>query len=569
MKAFTLALLLAALPALTADDPHAGHMAGGELKHGRYVGWIELEDAKERLALTADFFLESPEDFTQFPSLNALFKMSLGGYNTKEYVTEIFTDLRYDFDNGALTLDEPANDLVMTTEIHTMGSSTFIMGDVFIRSSAVSGKLYLKYDTDEPGDDEPGSDEPGAGDDEPGAEPEAPFVPLLEGQYEGLCGKERSVMQIQTVRGLKTLPQTEHESTGLTRYYGVVGRLGSRDSLYCKGAPKNVSCMVRNYEGGSYNLFQGKLLLTGATQTDECTLKQGRLQCQVRLSSETVSCDLKKAPVIEKALFHGRTFRLSPTADQTKELPAAAPPKNAALTAAVKGVFTGYLHNETTNRYQLLRLHSTPFSFTDNPHNPNQMMVSTTASLYLGGDASGPFITQRYEPRSFYIRPGFTLSGKSTDSFLAITDWKQGYVRGVWYSHAFGRVGTFELVKGAVPALPQGTKALRAFTGEFEGGNRWFRLNFPAQPNDLTDHLIRFTGSYQPLVGITATKNISAGAFDPYTGMLGWVIEKEDRTTFASGLVGDDGNAQVYWPPAPSVFGAQMHDFALEAYKRK
>lgn len=129
-----------------AADPHAGHAAGGELKHGRYVGWIQFDDHSERLALTADFFLESPEDFTQFPSLNAIFKMSLGGYNSDEYMTETFTDLRYDFDNGGLTLDEPANDLVMTSEVHTMGSSTLIMGEVFIRSSAVSGKLYLKYE---------------------------------------------------------------------------------------------------------------------------------------------------------------------------------------------------------------------------------------------------------------------------------------------------------------------------------------------------------------------------------------------------------------------------------------
>lgn len=70
------ALLIVSFPA------HAA-----QLKHGRYVGWIELEEKKVRLAVVADIFLESPEDLTQFPRVNAAFRINLGGYNTHEYIT--------------------------------------------------------------------------------------------------------------------------------------------------------------------------------------------------------------------------------------------------------------------------------------------------------------------------------------------------------------------------------------------------------------------------------------------------------------------------------------------------
>ena len=54
-------------PSLTQD--------AAELKHGRYIGWIEFTERKERIAVVVEFFLESPEDLTKFPGLNAVFKL--------------------------------------------------------------------------------------------------------------------------------------------------------------------------------------------------------------------------------------------------------------------------------------------------------------------------------------------------------------------------------------------------------------------------------------------------------------------------------------------------------------
>lgn len=44
------------------DDDHSGHATGGELKHGRYIGYILFDDTNEKLAVVSDFYVESPED---------------------------------------------------------------------------------------------------------------------------------------------------------------------------------------------------------------------------------------------------------------------------------------------------------------------------------------------------------------------------------------------------------------------------------------------------------------------------------------------------------------------------
>jgi hypothetical protein len=558
------------------DDDHSGHTVGGELKHGRYVGYILFDDTNEKLAVVSDFYVESPEDLRLFPRLNALFKVSFGGYNTHEYFTETFEDIRYDFDNGVLTLDEPSNDILATAQVHTMGSDRFIIGQVFIRSSAVSGTLHLQFETDEPG----GFDEPGDGnDDEPGSDgDDEPFIPLLEGQYEGQCDSERAAIQIQTVRGLAT-PEARNDLQGLSREYGIAARLAYKNSALC-GANDSIWCTYRQFSAASYNPYLGKIAFQGENTSQDCSLRQGKLVCRVPMRDHVQECVLQKVDMrIQPVIFASRAYNVRATSDQMRELPPASPPHNTELTAALRGTFSGYLHNETNDTYQVIRLNVMPYSSTDNPHNPNQMMVTTTAINHFDRGSGGDFVTQRYEPRSFYLRPGFTLNGPSSDTYISVVDWRTGFIRGVMYSHAFGRIGTVQLIKGALPDIPAAAKIVRNFVGEFEGsllddngsvsGSRWFKLIFPAQPTDLRESLVRFKGNFVSIVDVTTIESIQEGTYDPYTGRFGWMITREATyTTLVSGLVDSEAGIRAFWPPAPNVFGVRTKDYAFEAFRR-
>lgn len=553
MKAilFSLALAFVSLSASAA-----------ELKHGRYIGWIELEEKKERLAVVADFFLESPEDFTRFPRLNASFRISLGGYNTYEYVTETFHDLKYDFDHGNLTFDEEGNDLLMTTLVAAQGGRARITGDVFVRSSALGGKLELLEESDEPGDDLFAAALPPAA--------PLPFASLLEGQYEGVCDGRKAAFQIQTVRGLEG--ENSGRSPGLERHYGVGGRLVYQDDPLCGRLPAGMWCSRQHFRNGSFNFYTGVLAFESKQGSEECTLKGSELRCRLRVFTDTVECRLKKPEASQPARFYSRGFFLNPTKEQSRALPDPEPPRNEGLAQSLKGRFWGYLHNESNNTYIPLRLDVIPFSSTENPHNPNMMSVSATASFFLGRDFSGPFITQRFDHRSFYLRPGFTLSGPDSDSLFSVISWKAGFISGTWISKAYGKVGTFQLVKGEAPPLPAGSKAVRSFAGEFKGqaGNleQWIRFLFPPQPSRVKEQMIPFTGSYQSIVGNTPVRAIEGGAFDLLTGRLGWFINSDDTRTFGSGLIDEKGDAYLFWPPQPIV-GTITRSLDYQKFQRR
>lgn len=548
------------------DHRNDGLLVGAELKQGRYFGFVELDSTKEKIAVVADFYLESPEDMTQFPKLNATVKLSFGGFNTHEYYTETFEDLRYDFDNGVLTLDEPNNDLMMTTEVRTSGSDTYITGQALFRSSAVTGVLNIKYETDEPGDDLNAAVD---------SQEEKPIVPLLEGQYEGECGGEAAAFQIQTVRGLKSLEGPDIMPKGFSHDTAVFGRLAYRNSELC--GPN--LCTYYNFPNIIYNPLLSKLAIQGSQSTGTCDLRQGNLLCQLRIQSRSLDCSFKKKNVtIRPSRFFTRQHYVRPSADQLQDLPPASPPQNTDLASALRGTFSGYLHNETNDTYQAIRINVMPYSSTNNPHNPNQMMITTTAITYFGrGPYSSEFVTHRYEPRSFYLRPGFTLNGPNTDSYINISEWKKGFIRGSFYSHAFGKVGTVQLVKGDFPDLPAKAKMVRKISGEFEGpmdssgagrSLRWFKLLFPIQPSDTGESLVRLSGGFQAVKGMTPFENIERATFDPYTGVFGWVRSRDGDSNIVSGIIDSDSELKLFWPPAPNVSGSLTDEFGLSRYKR-
>lgn len=535
------------------------------LYQGKYWGYIKTDTTNLPFALQADFYLESPEDFKKFPQLNTILKMNLGGYNSPEYFTQVYKNIQFDFDNNILTLDEPYNDFIISAQLKTFNGRTRIEGVVWIRTTAQTGKLVLESESDEPGE---------------WSLPQtldvdiSKFAPRIEGQYIGKCKNEPALFQIQTMRGLNE----EDSRDGKQLFdYEIIGRLAYRRKGVPESDPRPWG-VYSSYAGGVYNAFNGSLIFLGPSSTAlECKLINGNLKCHYQSRDTKVPCEFnlenKKNSLIQK---FSRNHHLSPTSEQLKTLPPASPPSNKELIKALGGHFVGYLHHEAYNRYQSMALHVVPSSSTDNPHNPNKAFISTTSVLYYGSTQSDLFITQRYEPRSFYLRPGFTLSAPGTDSFIVIDEWRSGFIRGTWYSHNYGRVGTVELIKGeSLPALPTNLKTISPWQGEYQNllaagetnTQRWFKTLFPNLPSERIESTVHFSGSYLSDKENSSIFPMKRGRYDPYTGAIGWVYEHNNGVGMVSGIVGDSGSILLYWPPFPNVFSAALGDYSLTEFK--
>lgn len=537
-------------------EPAVGAVRG-ELVPGRYIGWIKTANSEQKLAVVGDFFVESPEDLTEFPKLVALIKVSLGGYSTHEYLVEAYKNLKYDYDLGQLTFDENPNDLSMVTRVVKEGGRNKIVGDIFIKSSAMSGSVELTEESDEPEDFVPASF----------ASNES-FIPLLEGQYSGVCNQKEAVLQIQTTRRSEQADSGLGSSLTLEKAYQITGRLGFKGDALCGKLGRTEWCARAHFDSGSYNMFQRKLLLKGQVSANLCSFNGDGLVCEIQAFERPQKCVFKKSnDPIKKIGFFNRRFNLSPTSEQMRNLPSPEPPANEDLANALRGEFSGYIHNETNDTYIALGLQVIPSSSTDNPHNPNQMVVSVTSSLKFGN----AYVIQRFDPRSFYLRPGFSLSGQVSDGFLVINDWREGYIRGVWYSHKFARVGTVQLVKGALPTAPSAVRVVSSFEGEYESSKNmithWLQLLFPARPSSTSDHLIELTGAHQMVKGNTPIRKIEQGWFDPYTGRIGWNIGEEERPNMVTGQWREADSLWAFWPSSTLV-GAIFNDFSMNQFVR-
>ena len=556
MKNIFLVCLLLALSSSWA-------MASGNLKEGRYLGYIEMEGRKEKIALEGNFYLSSPEDFTQFPKLNLILKLSLGGYNTTEYMAQNYEDIHYDYDNAILNLDEEANDLVINSSVELKAGRLFLEGKIWSRSQALNGTLYLEYQTDEP-------------DDKINDEAATPFVPLLDGQYLGTCKGEQTVFQIQTAKGLRANPSIE----GRQLFdYQIVARLGYRQPITDPNFPRPWSVRA-DFSGGSFNFYQGKLIFLGPSTTSiVCDLNQGDLSCSYRVQGGSTSCHFtkeKEGMVISPPKYFSRSFNLQPTKDQLLPLPSVLPPSNKELSAVLSGMFNGYLHNESNNTYQAVSLHVIPSSSTANPHNPNNLFVSTNATLYFGSTGQKDVKTFRYGAQSFFLRPGFMLAAVGTDSFIIIEEWMNGYIRGTWYSRSFGKVGTIQMIKAPLPSLSSNASLVPRWSGEFEDViyndnrgkiNHWFKMLIPSTISGSKDGAIDFVGSYQTLTTLTTIQPLEVGKYDIYTGALAWVFSANEGVTLVSGRVQSDGSLLMYWPPTPHLFMTWMGDYRPSLFK--
>lgn len=544
LNAFATCGLLAAGPSLADDRP-----ARAQIRLGKWIGFLQPDDRAEALALSMDTFLVKPRNSADSPRLSLLLKVGLGGYAGAEYETQLFDDPNYDFDQGLLTLDVPENEMVVNAFVYA--EPTEMKGRVFFRSTAVGGTLYLYYVSDEPGDD---------------PEPTPPLAPALAGQYEGTCNGERAVMQIETARGLSE--EAPPLATGLYQYK-ITGGLGI-DNGRCSALSANrpAWCIDHGYSSGTYDFVSGKLFLSGNLETDVCTRSGNDLSCRVRIVPRDVdaraltdaTCNLHRefAPLAPLRI-ESRRYTVAPGQGQRDPLPAPNPPYSRDLVAAASGAFSGYLHHESNDLYQAVRLSVAATTSTPNPHIENDVFVSVASVLFFGQGASADYWSQQYDRQILNLVAGFTLDSPQSDSFLQITRWTAGYIEGVWYSHAFGRVGTFQVAKGGWPAISPGAVMLPPISGDTSGpleriavGREYWDLSLavPNQPRTVEKSYLLFQGNYRLYAANVGwpTRRITRGAYDFYSGAMGWLIDDgTGDARLVTGIARAEG-LSLFWP---------------------
>lgn len=531
-----------------------GLAAPGEIKIGKWSGYLKIDGASDAIAVTLDSFVVRPDPRADFQILKLLFKYNLGGYGSSEYETELFEDPPYDWDQNILTLDDPKNELVAKVTIEK-ALKPVMEGKVFIRSSEppVTGYLRLQYRSDGPSE----------------SSTTEPLTPALSGQYEGKCGDVEAALQLETGRST----QAEMPSAGL-RHYRITGAVGTK----AKAGVRPRWDLDRAYSEVRYDFFQRKLYLTGSTFNDECRGDGNELACQISVYGTCKFSKVKATPNSRLKIF-ARQHSLEPTAEQLEPLPKLTPPASADLVAALNGSFHGYLHHEYRDRYQPFVLNVLATTSSENPHIQNDVFISGSAVPYFEGMAGTRTLTFPFDRRiAYFAPPGFMLSSKESDVVLMVQDWRKGFISGVWISKFFGRVGTFELVKtSAFPPLNPSAKTVAGVSGAFEGPkgkNHWkFTTRVPKQPVTADRSQLAFEVEYRLEVGgkLLIVPHSSRASYDIYTGHLSWMstLKNEDEPKLITGFFEESNRVSLFWPNGrPRLGMVEMLDHEWSDYLR-
>ncbi len=464
----------------------------------QYVGVLRHPKIQRDQLVKLDFIFSREEGNNVH--LKAIFTLYFGDFRKGEYVAYHFDNVRFNLITQDYVFDQA--DQPVTLIGKQTGPNEF-SGELRSVYSGELGTVLL------------GNDRP--------ANPELPLMDTLWGEYRGKCESSTPGMKVENTVQLYTYRSTEGAGQvgNPFRAYRIKGIVAQQDAKGCLGGGKD--CIRSNISSGSYNFFENRLNLFGGNKNFTCSVEPNALICRgceplKRVSEET------KGP------------RIFAPPQVTSPFPINKPEKDPALegeVSSIQGKYSGYLHHEFLDRYQIGSLNLLAYQAPGESGEPSTLRLSALATLYFGSQSSSESLSYRFKERAYpnpLLAPQFLFNqeGADVDAILQVTSLGKGIVKGVWFSQLFGRVGSFEFRKEGLPNIPKDAKLMEEISGEYESSDWELGLivnQGVAPPNtDNPFAPLTFQG-WTLLPRITPRIPIMGGSFDFYTGRIGVEVE--------------------------------------------
>lgn len=337
-------------------------------------------------------------------------------------------------------------------------------------------------------------------------QPTQPLVPQLWGKYLGYCDQKKTELNLLTYRSSKNINSTGNPFSAYDIRGQTLARYLSEDETL---SVKNLVI------GGSYDFYSGNLNLN---------YRGGKLACKVTPSGLDCnqSCVFKR--VVPPLALPITRFELKPVFP----MPSTEKKKG----SFQSGIYSGYLHHEFLNRYQKVNLNLNVYQTEAGTR------IETTGKLIFGNEVDQEHIPLQFSDGVYPKNPEhpalvLTNPNSDMDATLEIYPYANGVLRGIWYSHMFGRVGTFEIAREEIPIpkLPVNSEFIEKVSGKYQ--NPWNSVlinvrqeNAPINTaNPFAPNLLE--GYFRDRI-VFFTKQILGGSYDFYTGRIAFEVEPMD-----------------------------------------
>ena len=481
---------------------------------GRYTGTLRLEKRGLQQLAKLDFI--SLRDASNKLKLMAVLSLYFGGFDSDEYISYHYDEVELNLLSGTLVFSQGDQDLTIETVVFQKES---IVASVRSATGGNIGTLNLTVDNS-------------------GHLGKSNFVTPLAGEYSGVCDGRQSYLNIQTYRSTSDTVRIGNPFGA----YKVNGQFGATIFDLCRSSKP---CVVNQITDGSFNFFSGQLTLHGSKKTEQCNVdRQGNIQCG--------SCKYRKHPI---EIINTKVWPFAKPFDSISKYQTESP------AYLKKGVFQGYLFHERRKIYQRMALNILSYQ----KGRGNQYTISSVANLFFGDFNSSEILTYRFHDKPVNLLDNtFVLerTNSDVDAILKITSIGKNYLKGIWYSILFGRVGEFYVAKNSAPEIISKYPFMNTISGNFNSPN--FKLDldtFLGQTPVNTENPffpLMLSGFFSYRSGIASRIMISGGSYDFYTGKIG--IEIDGGKRFSSGSISNQ-NEGMYLRWTSNGFSTILQHF--------
>lgn len=519
-----------------SSDHHGGD---AETLTGRYRGFIFPDQKDYRIPVQIDFF--KAQNDSEYTHLEALLKVSLGGFDSHEYVSQFYNEVSYSWHHKTITLNGDDWDLLITSLKMVDGA---LEGTIKSASGHKEGHIQLEK-----------IKETSSGHNSPGMQgvqkTPVPVLQNLSGEYRGICDGREKILQLEAGKWFEAVAGSMNPFYG----YKISGRMGEKSGM-CGNFQS--FCATNNFSDGIFNPYTGDLKLRGYPKNLRMTVHAGKIDFN--------GCNLRKVstlanPKIVKNKSRNPVF----TIDRSQSEPLSQIPELEEL----DGHFNGYLFHSEHGIYQPLEIDIKSSRYNDRPGRPEIIHFYSFAWLKFSDQVQNDkndFITLDFKEREFLHTTPDMIWDTGRDVKLQITSWNKDLIEGLWISQSYGVVGPFAVSRNSGQISPPASSDISGVTfGQFR--NQSWNLDLTAfEDRDPEEEAIFFPlhmhGTAE-VPGLTEVKSVESGVFDFYSGAV--TFELSDARVVLGWV--KPGMLELMIPPRP-MWGIKISESSTQKFIR-
>jgi len=458
---------------------------------GRYNGVLHNEKLNRDQLVQLDILVSNEGDeereIDRFEFM-AFVKLHFGDFSSAEYMTYHFDDIKFNSNEKTLPLVHPDQEVSVILKMAAPGQLSGIFRSNY---GGNVGELFLSKEGTIP--------------------PKFPIIEPVAGKYEGVCSDgSRQMLQINTFRNTEDTTKIGNPFSS----YRIQANWASKEENLCIESAEY--CTVGIFDKGTYNVFDNDLVLMGPRKTVKCQAIPGGLKCR--------DCEFKR-------IQDDQTLALETEKEVVEAFPDR-PPIKEVKAKEIGGVYRGYVYHEYLGTYQRAEINIQTFQEPGVEKSNEEISMSAVAQLFFGEFAEREAVSYRFATREYPIhkapfRFSFQRPQADLDAVIHVEEMGDGFIRGIWYSLLFGRVGQFEMRKEGEVKLPSGATTMKSLAG-FYRGPQWdinliVELGQTPFNSDNPFHPLTFSG-WTVFRSLGFRVSVLDGSYDFYTGKLGFIL---------------------------------------------